>query len=154
MKKKKAKKSDPKEEKLYCSVCKKDFDEHDSIETGCCPTCGGKGEVKKAVPDRTRGKSKGKKKDGPGASKKRVKQSKAGSGNGNEKDHLKYAFDTLAKGEALSIANADGMATPKESRLHNVKVLAREWAARHASSGIKFEVKKTEDGNIECRRVA
>ena len=94
---------------------------------------------------RVRGRGKGKE-----TAVKRQKNANAGNGKG----HLKYDFDKLNVGKSILIPDADGMATPLESTLHNVKVLTREYAARHASSGIKFEVKKTEDGNVQCRRVA
>ena len=34
------KEGEVRETKLFCPLCRKEFDEHDSIETGKCPACG------------------------------------------------------------------------------------------------------------------
>lgn len=97
-------------------------------------------------------KSKGKKKDGPGASKKRVKKGKAGTGNRKKAPpglKLKYPFNQLDKGKSFVVEGADKPAG-KVTILQNVKVLSYEFGKRYS---LKFRVKRTDDGQVECTRI-
>jgi len=75
---------------------------------------------------------------------------KKDSGNGKiAHKALKYPFDTLDKGKSFVIPDADGKAG-KVSILQNVKILSYEFGKRH---GLKFRVKRTDDGQVECTRI-
>ena len=76
--------------------------------------------------------------------KKRVKKEKTA-----KKPSLKYPFDSLDKGQSFTIPDAD-KATGKVTVLQNVKVLSYEFGKRH---GLKFRVKRTDDGQVECTRI-
>ena len=76
--------------------------------------------------------------------KKRAKKEKAA-----QKHALKYPFDTLDKGQSFTIPDAD-KATGKVTVLQNVKVLSYEFGKRH---GLKFKIKRTDDGQVECTRI-
>jgi hypothetical protein len=83
-----------------------------------------------------------------GKGKAAVVRQKKDFGNGNGKA-LKYGFDSLNKRQSLLVPDADGKAG-KVTILQNVKVLSYEYGKRH---GMKFRVKRTDDGQVECTRI-
>jgi hypothetical protein len=131
-------------ERLYCPSCKMDYDVYSAGEGGNCPKCGGEPGV--------RGKDKAK------AQKAVVRQKKAQKQKGKEGKKekeakkppaLKYSFDTLNKGQSLTIEDADkpaGKVTVRE----NARVLAFEYGKRN---DMVFKVSPIKDGRCVVTRL-
>lgn len=67
-----------------------------------------------------------------------------------KKPCLKYAFDTLNKGQSFTIENPQGM-EGKVTRRENVRVLASEYGKRN---NMRFEVSKIEGTKCTVTRLS